>query len=289
VILFNSIYLLQKVIELKQISLFGATGFIGSSFVDNFNGSVDQVSKHSPDPIYPNILYAIGTTDNYNIFDDPTLDIETNIIKLIEDLVLLKNKFGTFTINYVSSWFVYGDSLPLPFTSDHNCNPKGFYSISKYAAEKFLISFCETYKINYRILRLSNIYGKNDTGISAKKNALQYLINDIKTNKTIELYDGGDFIRDYLDVRDCVSAINLVISKGKMNHTYNIGSGIPVKFIDLMVRAKEVFKSSSELINVPIPEFHQLVQVKNSYLDISDLLELGFCIKHNIFDEISNL
>ena len=62
-------------------------------------------------------------------------------------------------------------------------------------------------KINYRILRLSNIYGINDKGVSAKKNALQFLINRIKSNEKIELYEGGNFLRDYLDVRDAVSAI----------------------------------------------------------------------------------
>ena len=158
-----------------NVSVFGSTGFIGSNYVKANLHLVDQVSRENPDPKFDQVLYAIGTTDNYNIFENPKLDIETNLIKLIDDLELLRRKFTTFTINYLSSWFVYGDSTPLPFAKENSCNPKGFYSISKFAAEKFLISYCETYKINFRILRLSNIYGLGDKGISARKNALQYL------------------------------------------------------------------------------------------------------------------
>ena len=272
-----------------KVSVFGSTGFIGENFAMTSPDQVDKVDRKKPDPKFDQVLYAIGTTDNYNVFENPKLDIETNLIKLIDDLELLRNKFNSFTFNYLSSWFVYGDSAPLPFTKENICNPKGFYSISKFAAEKFLISYCETYKINYRILRLSNIYGMGDKGISAKKNALQYLVNKIKMNEKIDLYDSGNFVRDYLDIRDAVEAINLIVNKGKLNSIYNVGSGKPTRFIDLMNKAKVTFNSSSEFFNITTPEFHKLVQVRDSYLDISDLLLLGFLPKYDIIDEIINL
>ena len=269
-----------------KVSVFGSTGFIGSNFANANSELVDRVDRDKPNPKFDQILYAIGTTDNYNVFENPKLDIETNLIKLIDDLELIRKKFGTFTINYLSSWFVYGDSTPLPFTTQNNCNPKGFYSISKFAAEKFLISYCQTHKINYRILRLSNIYGIGDNGISAKKNALQFLVGKIKDNEPIDLYEGGEFVRDYLDVRDATKAIEIIINKGKLDSIYNVGSGKPTRFIDLMNKAKKAFKSSSEFNNIPTPEFHKLVQVRDSYLEISDLLALGFLPKYDIIDEI---
>jgi nucleoside-diphosphate-sugar epimerase len=272
-----------------NVSVFGSTGFIGSNFANSNAELVDKVDRDKPNPKFDQILYAIGTTDNYNVFENPKLDIETNLIKLIDDLELLRKKFGTFTINYLSSWFVYGDSTPLPFTINNGCNPKGFYSISKFAAEKFLISYCKTFKINYRILRLSNIYGNSDSGVSAKKNALQFLVGKIKKNESIDLYEGGDFVRDYLDIRDATKAIELIINNGKLDLIYNVGSGKPTRFIDLMNKAKKAFNSSSEFNNIPTPEFHKLVQVKDSYLEISDLLALGFLPKYDIIDEIINL
>jgi nucleoside-diphosphate-sugar epimerase len=133
------------------------------------------------------------------------------------------------------------------------------------------------------------IFGINDKGVSAKKNALQFLVNKIKINENIDLYEGGNFFRDYLDVRDAVSAIDLIINNGEPNKIYNVGSGKPTLFIDLMVKAKEVFRSSSEFTHIETPDFHRIVQVKDAYLDIADLSELGFVPKYDIMHEIINL
>ena len=71
--------------------------------------------------------------------------------------------------------------------------------------------------------------------------------------------------------------------------TINVGSGEPVRFIDLMNHAKEVFGSSSELISIDTPEFHKIVQVRDSWLDTSTLRSYGFIPKYPIIGEISNL
>ena len=60
--------------------------------------------------------------------------------------------------------------------------------------------------------------------VSKKKNALQYLVNKLKENGPIELYDNGDVYRDYIYVDDVVDAINLIIKKGSANEIYNIGN-----------------------------------------------------------------
>ena len=65
-----------------------------------------------------------------------------------------------------------------------------------------LKSYCRTFDINYRILRLCNVYGDSDKGVSKKKNALQYLISQLQQNKDIDLYNDGMFYRDYMYVDD---------------------------------------------------------------------------------------
>ena len=52
---------------------------------------------------------------------------------------------------------------------------------------------------------------------------------------------------------------------------------------------KEIFNSFSEFAHIQTHEFHRIVQVKNSYLDISDLSNLGFVPKYDIMHEIINL
>jgi len=247
---------------MNSVSLFGSTGFIGTAYTNFSKNQVDCVDRDNPNPRFTEVVYALGTTDNYNVFEKPFLDVESNILKLISDLELLRLKFGTFSINYLSSWFVYGDSNKPPFRENQYCQPRGFYSISKLSAEMFLKSYCETYGIKYRILRLSNVYGKGDSRASKKKNALQYLIAEIKAGRDVEVYEGGDFLRDYIDVRDVVRAIDLIVESQPSARIINVGTGNPTRFGDLLGKAKTVFASESKLIPISAPDFHRKVQVK---------------------------
>ena len=187
-----------------------------------------------------------------------------------------------------SSWFVYGNT-PLPAKEDAYCDPKGFYSITKRAAEQILVSYCETFDINYRILRLSNILGPQDQKVSKKKNALQYIINQLKRNENISLYDGGNCFRDYLYVDDAVNAINLVVNKGELNSIYNIGSGVPSYIGTTINYAKEQLKSTSKIDSIPPADFHNIVQTKNMVLDISKLERLGFKPEYDIYNIVDTL
>jgi nucleoside-diphosphate-sugar epimerase len=272
-----------------NISLFGATGFIGSNFREYSINQVESVDRSFPSPSYPDVLYLIGTTDNYNVLSNPTIDIEVNLLLLIQRLQQLREKFGTFTFNYVSSWFVYGEAQKPPFLEDGPCDPKGFYSISKLAAEKYVESYCQTFGITFRIIRLANVFGQNDGGISEKKNALQYLISKVKNNEQVELYEDGKFYRDYIDVRDVVSAIDLIITSDVVNEIINVGTGVPTQFRELILEAKLAFNSNSEIRSVPTPTFHKQVQVKDAWLDTTKLDSLGFKIQHPIMAGIQNL
>jgi len=270
-----------------MISVFGSTGFIGSKFCDMYPDEIVKVGREDDTPKSSDVLYFISTIHNYNVFDDVHLDINTNLNKLMRVLQNCKNNDMTF--NFISSWFVYGKNNILPATEDTHCNPKGFYSITKRTAEQLLISYCETFKIKYRILRLANVYGESDTSVSKQKNALQYLIGEIIDNKDINLYDGGKHIRDFIYVDDVCDAIHACIKKGDINTIINVGSGRPHQFLDLMMYVKDRVGSTSNFIDVHPTEFHNVVQVKNMYLDISTLRQLGFVPKVSIEDGLNTI
>jgi nucleoside-diphosphate-sugar epimerase len=257
-----------------MISVFGSTGFIGSKFCELFGKETIRIDRDNYVPQSSEILYFISTTNNYNIFDNPNLDIDTNLTVLVNVLKNCKDKGITF--NFVSSWFVYGKNNSLPAKEDDYCNPKGFYSITKRAAEQLVISFCETFKIKYRIFRLGNVYGESDISVSKKKNALQYLIKEIINNRDINLYDGGTHIRDFIYVDDVCRAIKLCMQKSDINGIINVSNGRPYQFLSLMEYTRDKVKSKSKFIPVKSTEFHNIVQVKNMYLDTTKLRKLGF-------------
>jgi len=269
-----------------MISVYGSTGFIGTTFCDLYPEKVIKIPRDFRESFSKNILYLISTTDNYNVFSDPTIDVKTNLLVLTETLSNMKNKVATF--NFVSSWFVYGET-ELPARETAACTPRGFYSITKFCAEQLVESYCKTHKIPYRIIRLCNVYGSGDAGISKKKNALQFLIEKLKKDEPIQLYNGGNFIRDYMHVEDVSRAINRIIESGPLNSTINVGCGKPIKFKEIIDLAVEILDSKSIISDIDPPEFHKLVQVQNMYLDIKKLQNLKFTPKISIEEGIKDL
>lgn len=265
-----------------MVNILGGSGFIGSRYIEMNRNKLKAINNRDEYEVYQlatDILYFISTVDNYNVWTDPFIDIETNLITLMKTLTSMKESNAVF--NFISSWFVYG-SVELPAKEDSYCDPKGFYSITKRTAEQLLISYCETYNIKYRILRLSNVLGKQDKKVSKKKNALQYMLNLIKNNERVDLYDGGTAFRDYMYVDDIIRAINLIMEKGELNQIYNVGSGIPTTIKYCVEYAIKKCNSKSIVNSIETAEFHKKVQTTNMVLDVSKLKSLGFNQEYNI-------
>ena len=268
------------------ISVYGGTGFIGGVFCRKYPNDVIKIKREIRKPKSKEILYFISTTSNYNVLKSLSMDVDNNISVLIETLENCKDKGLVF--NYISTGFVYGNDIINAVETD-NCNPGGFYSITKRSAEMLLISFCETFNVKYRILRLANVYGTEDLDSSGQKNVLGYLIKLLKKNKKISLYDGGDVLRDYLHVEDVCSAIKLVLERGEVNNIYNIASGKPQKFYDIIMLAKHYLGSNSNIIPIEAPEFYKKTQAKNFSLNVDKLKSLGFEEKIYLKDGIKLL
>ena len=265
-----------------ELSLYGSTGFVGSHFLQNriLNGDyIHCIPRWSRRPAPTgDILYTISTTHNYHVFGNPTLDVDTNLRVFTETLESWKNNNPNAIFNFLSSWFVFGDGYELstsPAYENSVCNPRGFYSITKYCAERLLVSYAETFGLKYRILRLGNVIGKGAEA-TAKKNAFQYLINKMKNNETIDVYEKGDFYRNYLHVFDVVSAIRLVIYMGKSNSIYNIGNPENYRFINMLNIAAKELGYTIPFNFIQQKEFHKQVQAKSFFMNTDKLQDLGF-------------
>lgn len=258
---------------IEKISVYGGTGFIGSSFCNLFSDQILKIPREDREPQSKDILYFISTTTNYNVFEDLHVDINTNLNLLMEVLEHCKGEDIIF--NFVSSGFVYGLDVIDAKETDLP-DPRGFYSITKRAAEQLLISFCETFGCKYRIFRLANVYGTDKT-VSPKKNVLGFLINKLKNNEDIQLYEGGLVLRDYMHVDDVSRAIKCIIDSGSENQIYNIATGQPQYFCDIIQLAVDKLPDSkSKILSIETPEFYAKTQAKNFSLNIQKLKEFNF-------------
>jgi len=281
------------------INIFGGNGFVGSEYVRTTKTPWILNDRDNYEVRSDNVLYFISTVDNYNVHRDSLLDINTNLVILMKVLDSYRSYMqktrqkGCF--NFISSWFVYGQdsgfgegSRGIPETDP--CDPKGFYSITKRCAEQLLMSYCETFNLNYRILRLANVLGKQDKKVSAKKNALQYLLGELAANRPVDLYDSGYFYRDYIDVRDCARAIDLVLAKAELDSIYNIGNGRPIIFRDAIRYARDAMDSGSEIRTIEQKEFHKKVQSSRSFfMNSTKLQNLGYKPEYTINETIDQI
>lgn len=263
---------------MTNISVFGGTGFIGGTFCNLYSKDVVLIPRENKDFETQQVLYFISTTTNQNVFKDLHTDIDTNLSFFVDVLNNCKDRNVIF--NFISSGFVYGNDVVSAKETDC-CNPTGFYSITKRCAEQLLISFCETFGVKYRILRIGNVYGFDKT-VSLGKNVLGYMINLLKENQDIKLYEGGNFLKDYMYVDDICRAIKLILDKGNLNEIYNISSGTSLSFRSIIETAKDLTKSQSKIIDIPFPENQKFIQVKNMTLDNQKLKDINFSNKMSI-------
>lgn len=293
-----------------EISLYGSTGFIGSNFYNNFsapweNDQIHCIPRWSRRPASSgDILYTISTTHNYNVFDDATFDVKTNLVVLTETLESWRHNNPNAIFTLISSWFVYGDEYPKcgheamkkawndmcgagyytrngGATENDECHPRGFYSITKYCAEQLLISYAKTFGLKYRILRLGNVLGRDDKA-TAKRNAFQYLVNKMKNGEIIDVYEKGEFYRNYSHVDDICEAIHLVMTRGDLNSTYNVGNFENYRFIDMLNYAAWGLGYKIPYNFIDQKEFHKNVQAKSFMMDTTKLQDLGFVNKYDM-------
>lgn len=268
------------------VSVFGGTGFVGGEYCKQFKNIYKQ-PRNDLVPKTNNILWFISTTDNYNVWGDTKIDVYTNQILLLDMIKSAHRKFGNdFIVNFISSWFVYG-KVELPAKETSPCDPRGFYAITKRAAELLLISYCEAHKINYRILRLSNVLGVIDKNASMKKNAVQYIIGEIVQKHPVKIYKRASW-RDFIDIRDCARAINLVITKGLVDEIYNIGNGYAINVKEIFDYVK-ILSGNNDVDEQDVPEFHSQVQVREFWLDTTKLGRLGYSPQHTIWETVEGI
>jgi len=273
----------------EQISVFGGHGFVLGEYTKAYNNISYIQEKNNYVPEYGKILYGISTTTNYNVLDDPYLDINVNLLTLMRVLENSRKKFGNkFEFNFISSWFVYGDTF-LPASEESDCHPKGFYSVTKLAAEQLLQSYCNTYDIRYRILRLANVLGIADKKVSMQKNYTQFLIKQLLMDAPVSIYYDGRFYRDYIDSRDCAKAIHLAINYGKLNSIYNISNGVAVSFKSILDFLIEKTGTKSIVSFTNENKFHSTVQVKSMYMNNLKLKNLGYKPEHYLYDTLQEI
>ncbi len=228
------------------------------------------------------LIHAAAESHVDNSFGNSKIFSKTNIIGT-HNIIELSRYYSVKKIIHISTDEVYGDILKGSFSENHSLNPTNPYSASKAAAEMIIKSYIKSFNLPVIIIRPNNIYGTRQYPEKLIPKSIFLLSN----NKKVPLHGNGKNIRHFLAIQDFISALFLIIKKGKIQETYNVGSSNGYTNFDIV-------KKICNILNLNIKTSIQYVNDR-PYNDLrysinySKINKLGWSQKRFIENDLKNL
>ncbi len=155
--------------------------------------------------------------------------VQTNIVGTFNLLQCAKNYWSKLNVDdknkfrflHVSTDEVYG-SLEIDdaaFSEKTPYAPNSPYSASKASSDHLVRAYYHTYGLPVLTTNCSNNYGP----YQFPEKLIPLVLYNCLKGKDLPIYGDGSNIRDWLFVTDHCEAIALVLDKGRLGETYNIG------------------------------------------------------------------
>lgn len=179
---------------------------------------------HRPDAV----MHLAAESHVDRSIDGPGAFVETNItgtynmLETARDFWVSEGRPEGFRFHHISTDEVFG-SLPndplVKFTEDTAYDPRSPYSASKAASDHLVRAWHETYGLPVVLTNCSNNYGP----YHFPEKLIPVIILNALAGKPLPIYGDGSNIRDWLFVEDHADALLLVVEKGRVGRSYNIG------------------------------------------------------------------
>lgn len=117
----------------------------------------------------------------------------------------------------------------LPLKENHLLNPSSPFGVARVTQELLAKLYADVYGLDIVMTRSFNHIGPGQNDNYALSSFAKQIV-DIKKNTENEFITAGDIniVRDFIDVRDVVSAYHKLFMKGKKGEVYNVCSGYGV-------------------------------------------------------------
>ena len=296
-----------------KVLITGAAGFIGSQLayrfwkmgaqlvlVDNFSyGKMDNLEF--PDHSFAREIIKMDIRDKngmeaifkagdidfvYNMAGiAPLPDCQLNPCEAIEVNIngfvnILENgrKYGVKKIIQASTNAMYENETDFPTREENFKQPTLIYPNTKYCAERFAQSYCDTYGMNVCCVRFANVYGPHVDCLRKQPPFVGYLIRELYYDRTPVFHSNGKQSRDYVYVDDLTDLLEKVQScKGfdavncSNNKSYSV---------------RDIYDIAQNIMNKHIPA--EYVDSSNYWKKYPELYIGSYSIKPEVLDHEVN-
>jgi len=234
------------------------------------------------------------------------LDIESNFLSQVSFLeacrqVINDNPEKKLTIIFTGTRDQYGKVSKEDLPVKETYSPKeltDYQSINKHAAESYHLTIHHALKeqernVKITSVRLTNTYGpKQNSNVGA---VIPVFIDKAMKGETIELWGGGEVLRDLSYIDDVIDALLLLTCSEKTGgEIYNLGccvnkedmqnNGIGGNLISIRNLSQKIVQiaEKGEIKVIPYPLERKTIEPGNFVADISKISELGWKPKTNL-------
>ena len=189
--------------------------------------------KHQPDAV----MHLAAESHVDRSIDGPQAFIETNVMGTYNMLQAARHywegrgKPKDFRFHHISTDEVFGSlGATGQFTEETPYDPRSPYSASKASSDHLVRAWAETYGLPVVLTNCSNNYGP----FHFPEKLIPVVILSALAGKPIPIYGKGENVRDWLYVEDHADALLLVLEKGALGRSYNIGGENERSNLDLV-------------------------------------------------------
>jgi UDP-glucose 4-epimerase len=233
----------------------GGAGFIGSHIVDNLidnghnvtildnlsTGDVKNInskakfvqidlSSEKTDEIVPHfadidMVFHCAALPNVQYSMEYPVHCNTANVNSIINVLEAMRINNVKKIIYSGSCSVYGNATNTPTNESQPIMPLSPYALQKYICEEYCYLYNKIYNIEYIILRYFNVYGERMSKDGAYVSVISRFIQSLEQNKPLNIVNDGSQKRDFVYVKDVVSANIASAFSEFSNYIFNVGSG----------------------------------------------------------------
>ncbi len=183
------------------------------------------------------IMHLAAESHVDRTIDGPEDSIRTNILgtyvllEAVRRYLANRPHTDSFRFHHVSTDEVFGSLGPVG--SFNECSayaPRSPYSASKAASDHLVRAWHATYGIPVVLSNTCNNYGP----WQFPEKLIPLMIIKALKGEPLPVYGKGDQVRDWLYVEDHASALHLVLTRGVIGESYNVGANCECRNIEVV-------------------------------------------------------